>query len=354
MATTIINIEKSDDLLVKIEDLSSLVKASGYKSKGNTLRDYIDSLLDVLDDLIRLSADRFMSLGDIDHDDIEEEEYEQYIVHPNDIIRAKGYSSPILLKLISAEVLFEDDKDDERMERASRLLAHMSGRGAAGSITRTWHIPYLNSNGVRQELLVPLHEPCYVGNDLGFKTWGAAPMMAKKLLQQNIIPNLPDCRVLELGTGTGMVGLICDYLGASEIHVTDYHPRVLENVAYNVELNKSRAQVSKLDFIKVAKDEAIEWHNQKFDIVIASDLLYEMEHAEYLPIAVEKLMKNDFYFMIPLRETHWEEVHHFEAKMKSLGLSVRRVQDSEREEEEGLVQFRYYEYTRGAISNVSQ
>lgn len=151
-----------------------------------------------------------------------------------------------------------------------------------------------------------------------------------------------------------MVGLICDHLGASEIHVTDYHSRVLENVAYNVELNKSRAQVSKLDFIEVAKDESSEWYNQKFDIVIASDLLYEMEHAEYLPIAVEKLMKNDFYFMIPLRETHWEEVNHFEAKMKSLGLSVRRVQDSEREEEEGLVQFRYYEYTRGAISNVSQ
>lgn len=128
MATTI-NIEKSDDLLEKIEDLSNLVKSSGYKCKGSAVRDYIDRLLDVLDDLIRLSADRFMSLGDVDHDDIEEEEYEQYIVHPNDIIRAKGYSSAILLKLISAEILFEDDKDDERMERASRLLAHMSGRG---------------------------------------------------------------------------------------------------------------------------------------------------------------------------------------------------------------------------------
>lgn len=128
MATTI-NIEKSDDLLEKIEDLSNLAKSSGYKYKGNAVRDYIDRLLDVLDDLIRLSADRFMSLGDVDHDDIEEEEYEQYIVHPNDIIRAKGYSSAILLKLISAEILFEDDKDDERMERASRLLAHMSGRG---------------------------------------------------------------------------------------------------------------------------------------------------------------------------------------------------------------------------------
>jgi predicted nicotinamide N-methyase len=173
-------------------------------------------------------------------------------------------------------------------------------------------------------------------------------------LQQIIIPNLSDSCVLELGTGTGMVGLICDHLGAGEIHVTDYHPRVLENVAYNVKLNQSRAKVSKLDFIQVAKGEAVEWYNQKFDIVIASDLLYEMEHAEHLPIAVEKLMKNDFYFMIPLRETHWEEVEHFEAKMKSLGLFIRKVQDSEREEEEGLVQFRYYEFTRDSISNVLQ
>lgn len=333
---------KADDLLDQIEDLSNLAKSCSKKGG----KDHVDALLDSLDKLVSLSADRFMTLGDSNHNDIEDEEYEQYIVHPNDLIKAKGFCSSILLKLISTELIFEDEKDDERMERASRLLAHMSGRGAAGSITRTWHIPYLNEDGVRQELLVPLHEPCYVGNDLGFKTWGAAPMMAKKLLQQNIIPNLSDSCVLELGTGTGMVGLICDHLGAPEIHVTDYHPRVLENVAYNVNLNNSRAIVSKLDFIHVAKDEAPEWKDKKFDIVIASDLLYEMEHAEHLPIAVEKLMKNDFYFMIPLRDTHWEEVEHFEAKMKSLGLVIRKCEDSEREEEEGLVQFRYYEYTR--------
>jgi hypothetical protein len=70
-----------------------------------------------------------MSLGYADHFEIQDEEYEQYIVHPNDILRAKTFSSSILLKLISADLLFEDDQDDERMERASRLLAHMSGRG---------------------------------------------------------------------------------------------------------------------------------------------------------------------------------------------------------------------------------
>ena len=132
MAT--IKIEKSDDLLEKIEDLSNLAKSSS--KKGNAARDYVDNLLDVLDDLIRLSADRFMSLGDVDHDEIEDEEYEQYIVHPNDIIRAKEYSSSILLKLISTEILFEDDKDDERMERASRLLEHMSGRGGIQNINK--------------------------------------------------------------------------------------------------------------------------------------------------------------------------------------------------------------------------
>ncbi|GAA5802710.1 hypothetical protein HPULCUR_008184 [Helicostylum pulchrum] len=330
------------NLLERIEQVSNLAKYSGKKGGAHNY----DTLLDLLDTLIQLSADRFMTLGDSNIEDSENEAYQQYVIHPTDIIKAKGYASGLLLKIISTEILFEDDKDDERMERASRLLAHMSGRGAAGSITRTWHIPYLNNDGVRQELLVPLHEPCYVGNDLGFKTWGAAPMMAKKLLQEKIIPNLNSSVVLELGTGTGMVGLICDHLGASEIHVTDYHPRVLENVAYNVQLNNSKAIVSKLDFIEVANDQSPEWKDKKFDIIVASDLLYEMEHAEHLPIAVEKLMKNDFYFMIPLRYTHMAEVQHFERKMMSLGLVCRRTEDSEREEEEGLVQFRYYEYTR--------
>ncbi|KAI8352100.1 putative methyltransferase-domain-containing protein [Blakeslea trispora] len=249
-----------------------------------------------------------MSLEDHGQDEIE-----LYRVHPQDLVRARQYTNAILLKLISLEYLFNDDQDDERMERASRLLAHMSGRG---------------------------------GNDLGFKTWGAAPMMAKKLLQENIIPHLADASVLELGTGTGMVGLVCDYLGAAEVHVTDYHPRVLENVAYNIQLNQSRARVSQLDFVEVALDQAVEWQDRTFDVVIASDLLYEMEHAEHLPLAIDRLMKNEFYFMIPLRDTHWEEVSRFEQKMKEIGLICKKTQDSQHEEEEGMIRFRYYEFVR--------
>lgn len=119
--TTIINTE---ELLDKIEELSSLAKSSG-KHGGLKTRNYIDSLLDNLDNLIQLSADRFMSLDN----NSDEEEQQQYIVHPNDIIKAKEFSSFLLLKLISTELMFDDEQDDTRIERASRLLAHMSGRG---------------------------------------------------------------------------------------------------------------------------------------------------------------------------------------------------------------------------------
>ncbi|KAG0175710.1 Vacuolar protein-sorting-associated protein 28 [Apophysomyces sp. BC1034] len=309
------------------------------------LEEHLDSILDHLDDLIQWSYDRYTNI-ELEDGREEEKEEEANQIQSQHISQANQMASSVLVKIVAGEMVVGDDKDDERMERAARILAHLSGRGAAGAITRTWHIPYLDRNGDRNEIQIKLHEPSFIGNDIGFKTWGAAPLLAKKLIQQNIIADMPSRHVLELGTGTGMVGLVCGILGASEVHVTDYHPRVLENVAININLNQSQATVSKLDFIEVATGNTTEWKDKKFDLVIASDLLYEMEHAEHLPVAVEKLMENEFYFMIPLRDTHWNEVHRFEEKMEQVGLFKRRTIDSEKQEEEGIVRYRYYEYTR--------
>ncbi|KAF7723176.1 hypothetical protein EC973_002311 [Apophysomyces ossiformis] len=315
------------------------------KSASDSLQGHLDTAFDQLDDLIRRSYDRYTNI-ELEDGKEEEKEEETDRVYPHHITQANHMASAILVKVVAGDMSVGDDKDDDRMERAAKILAHLSGRGAAGAITRTWHIPYLNDDGDRQEFKIKLHEPSFIGNDIGFKTWGAAPLLAKKLIQQRVITDMPSRRVLELGTGTGMVGLVCGMLGAREVHVTDYHPRVLENVAVNLNLNHSRAVVSKLDFIEVANDNSAEWKDKKFDTIIASDLLYEMEHAEHLPVAVEKLMENEFYFMIPLRDTHWKEVNRFEQKMQQVGLRNRYTIDSEKQEEEGIVRYRYYEYTR--------
>lgn len=169
--------------------------------------------------------------------------------------------------------------------------------------------------------------------------------LPRKLIQQRLIPDLQHLSVLELGSGTGLVGLVCDLLGAAQVHLTDYHESVLKNVAINVQLNHStRATVSKLDFVQVAQGLAPEWEEKQFDVVIASDLLYEMEHAEHLPVAVRKLMKGAFHFMIPLRPTHWNEVAHFEQKMADLGFLCSQTTETEVQEEEGPVRYRYYRF----------
>ncbi|ORE17703.1 hypothetical protein BCV71DRAFT_180941 [Rhizopus microsporus] len=296
----------AEDLLNVIEEIKTKILIHKKNQKES-----IDVILSKLEELIELSTHVYL---DLNYTDIEQKDH--CAVNFNDIRRANDITNSLLLKIVSSDITFDDNHDDERIERASRILAHMSGRG---------------------------------GNDIGFKTWGAAPLLAKRLVQENLIPHLSDSRVLELGTGTGMVGLVCDLLGAQQVHVTDYHPRVLENVAYNIQLNQSRATFSKLDFIEVANDQG---KQETYDIVIASDLLYEMEHAKYLPIAVNKLVKNEFYFMIPLRDTHWEEVECFQTTMNSLpDLTLITTEDFKIDEElEGVVCYRYYHYARSHMT----
>jgi predicted nicotinamide N-methyase len=153
-----------------------------------------------------------------------------------------------------------------------------------------------------------------------------------------------------------MVGLMCAKLGAREVCMTDYHPSVLQNVARNIELNGCQnTVVKKLDFFEIAQlrpaqdpADVAEWDIEPFDVVIGSDLLYEMDHALSLPHVVGKLMKDVFHFLIPLRDRYYqEEVVTFEQKMAEQGFVAIIQEDLEYEEQEGqILQYRYYQWRR--------
>jgi hypothetical protein len=115
------------DLLDSIEVEAHQVVVS-RKTGGLALQVHLDKMLDLLDNLIQLSADRFMDL-EAPGISVEEQDYKQYIIHPDDIVKARTLTSHLLLRVISSDILVQDDKDDDRMDRSSRLLAHMSGRG---------------------------------------------------------------------------------------------------------------------------------------------------------------------------------------------------------------------------------
>ncbi|KAI8579635.1 hypothetical protein K450DRAFT_240757 [Umbelopsis ramanniana AG] len=325
-----------------------IAQVAQHRRKDLPTHDLVKTILDSLDIIIHRSYDQHTTVSIENEDD--DESGDGMKVTYGDMTTAKRIASGWLLKVISGEYA---DGDDASMDRAAHVMAHFSGRGGAGAITRTWHFEYLTRDGDKDVMDIKVHEPTFIENDLGFKTWGSAPLLARKLIQENLIPDIGDARILELGTGTGMVGLMCAELGAREVYMTDYHPSVLKNVAGNIELNGCQnVQIHKLDFFEIAgltpRTTPIEdWENQTFDIVIGSDLLYEMDHALSLPHVVAKFMKDVFHFLIPLRARYQEEVVTFESKMTELGFTAVVQEDLEYEEQEAQIsQYRYYEWRR--------
>jgi hypothetical protein len=125
-------------------------------------------------------------------------------------------------------------------------------------MTRTWTIP---ASSKLPEIKFDIREPPLTGDNLGLKTWGTSYVIAKKL--ENFgIHNLDhlfaksdastpgNCRrsilhstkVLELGAGTGLVGIAAAAIWDADVYLTDLQD-IAENLHFNVE--KNAATVSK-------------------------------------------------------------------------------------------------------------
>lgn len=86
-----------------------------------------------------------------------------------------------------------------------------------------------------------------------------------KLMEENISEG---DSVIDIGTGSGILMIAADRLGASEIYGTDIDELAVESAKENLELNKiseEKAKVYKGDLISVVE-------NKKFDVVVANIL----------------------------------------------------------------------------------
>lgn len=106
------------------------------------------------------------------------------------------------------------------------------------AITRTWVIP---STSTCPEISLKIHEPPLTGDNLGLKTWASSFLLAKSLevLGKKHLPALQaSTKVLELGSGTGLVGLAAAAIWQCKVHLTDL-PEIVSNLKYNAEQNSS-------------------------------------------------------------------------------------------------------------------
>ncbi|BGO94964.1 hypothetical protein NBRC10512_003864 [Rhodotorula toruloides] len=304
---------------------------------------------------------------------------------------AKGWLERVVALGARQDARGEEGEGWERVvESAARVLAGLLGPSAQGSVTKTYLLPratrhletkpsetkpsipsfpYPSPPPTRPASTVPfdpshpvqlfppptssdialtIRDGTLVEASTGHRTWGAATLFSHRLASSpsTFLPLSPSderpLRVLELGSGTGLVGLAtAKVLQALDVPARvvltdggDEPDTVLANLGENVEANFPLAEsadscvkvdVQRLDWrdylpASLSSVSLAHSHSQaeRYDLLLGTDLAYERGQATLLHSAVAGLLrfpshsldqvKPVFWLTIALRPTHAAEI----------------------------------------------
>jgi len=234
-----------------------------------------------------------------------------------------------LTSIIASQLAWiHDGGEKERIwEMASARLSERSGRSGMPAVSRTFQI----TTGSRTIQIV-LHEPSLTEDNLGLKTWASSYLLAKRLH----LVELPELttggsrRVLELGSGTGLVGIAAAAVWGAKVRLTDL-PEIEPNLAMNVRDNSQVIETSG----GVATTGVLDWSDtsnpssdeDQYPIILAADPLYSPEHPSLLVQTIERYLLRSVEARVivelPLREAYALEIIDFYQRMRALGLETR-------------------------------
>ena len=288
--------------------------------------------------------------------------------NPSPKVHPEGVTT-YLTSIISSSLswLTSDEEREEIWELASKRLSERAGRAAAGDLIRKFRIPLQSptSDGAT-EIELSLHEPSLTEDNLGLKTWGSSLVLATRLsilsehvpLLQRPVRRTEDglnrpVRVLELGSGTGLLGLAAACVWPqTRVKLTDLEA-IVSNLRRNVEMNREVLELARATFGQeyTADDtqslgvetDVLDWslspsfgkvhtltteHDDatgRFDILLSSDPLYSPLHPSWLVNTIAaniSLSKGTARAIVayPLRKGYEHERAEFERLMNKLGM----------------------------------
>lgn len=167
-----------------------------------------------------------------------------------------------------------------------------------------------------------LDKPICTGTDhtdVGLQSWAASIVFSEAVCASPTQFGLaglrdgpaPPSRILELGAGTGLVGLtlakLLPHIGApgAEIIATDYHPAVLENLRDNIRANFTSSpppiETCLLDWSAPTFEAPLD---PPMDLLVAADVIYAPEHADWLRDCAARYLAPHgvFWLMVTVRQ----------------------------------------------------
>lgn len=124
----------------------------------------------------------------------------------------------------------------------------------------------------------------------GLSIWCASLIMARWLSSPYMSSRLQNKHILELGGGCGVPSLAATiYSTPASVTISDLNPETMENIEYNISLNKSHKCEVKSCTIDW-EDEAT-YPKQKMDYIICSDCIYQKDIVPLLKKVVAGTLK---------------------------------------------------------------
>ncbi|SZF05941.1 unnamed protein product [Blumeria hordei] len=244
--------------------------------------------------------------------------------------RAGGYENSFLLNIIRSDLgWISSENRDIVYDAASKYMAEKCGRAAMPEMSRTWAIP---TSGNQTEINFTLREPSMTGDNLGLKTWATSFVVAKDLISlgrdyfrhlldpcgddtRNLaVPQIiQSCaRILELGSGTGLLGMAAAAIWGTSVLSTDIQA-IQENLLFNIRENLDKISLRAGASISC---QTLDWRfpeqtspmPQAFELILVADPLYDDIHPLALAHTIDYfLQKNScarVLIAVPYRDEH--------------------------------------------------
>ncbi|XP_077233338.1 uncharacterized protein LOC143875612 [Tasmannia lanceolata] len=194
----------------------------------------------------------------------------------------------------------ENEGEDTTDNLLGILLTEEEDEEVAEGEERTHHDDYYNCYLRSRDSTLSIRQLPSQG--LSFQLWPAASTLVSLLdnCQQRESPLFPllisssfsshTIRILELGSGTGLVGIAASSILGAHATLTDL-PHVLPNLQFNIQANNANANVHCLRWGHPEDVESILQQFPQFHLILASDVVYHQHLFDPLLRTLSSLLQ---------------------------------------------------------------